>query len=111
MRAYPKMNSECSPAEYARRKARWLLKDAVRYGKVRRGSCEMRYLLNCEGPIEGHHDDYSRPYAVRWLCRKHHRNLGAAPRIRSEAVIPIGNKKAIDMHRPNPRYDRLESTP
>lgn len=110
MRAYPKSNSECSREEYARRKARWLLKDAVRYGKIKRGPCEMRHLLECEGPIEGHHDDYSKPYDVRWLCRKHHRKIDAIPRTRSEAVVLRGNQTAIDMHRPNPRYDRPEST-
>lgn len=110
MKAYPKMNSECSPEEYARRKARWLLKDAVRYGKIKRGPCEMRYLLNCEGPIEAHHEDYSKPYDVQWLCRKHHRNVAATSRTQSEAVVPKGNKKATNMNRPNPRYDRPEVT-
>jgi hypothetical protein len=26
---------------------------------------------------EAHHEDYSRPGEVRWLCRKHHRQLHA----------------------------------
>lgn len=41
----------------------------VRRGKVPRGtSCEV-----CDAPDpEAHHDDYSKPLEVRWLCRACH---------------------------------------
>jgi hypothetical protein len=40
----------------------------VRFGKIKRQPCEI-----CGAPNAcGHHDDYSKPYVVRWLCVKHH---------------------------------------
>ncbi len=32
-------------------------------------------LIGCEELGERHHDDYSKPYEIRWLCRKHHKIL------------------------------------
>lgn len=25
---------------------------------------------------EAHHDDYSKPWEIRWLCQKHHKEVG-----------------------------------
>lgn len=42
---------------------------ALKEGRVTRKACEV-----CGNPkTDGHHDDYSRPLDVRWLCRTHHR--------------------------------------
>lgn len=42
--------------------------NAIRDGKLHREPCE-----ECgEMRVEAHHDDYSRPLDVRWLCRRHH---------------------------------------
>jgi len=30
---------------------------------------------DCEELGERHHDDYDKPYEVRWLCRIHHKSL------------------------------------
>lgn len=54
--------------------ARNKLSRAVASGKVVRGSCE-REGDDCRGPIEGHHDDYSKPLDVRWFCQHHHRQI------------------------------------
>ena len=57
-----------SDPERARKiRARDLLRSAVRWGRIERQPCEV-----CGMKAEGHHHDYSKPYDVRWLCRKHH---------------------------------------
>ena len=56
-----------TPEQYAKRKARWTVIDAIKCGKMKRGTvCEMQDA-ECAGPIEGHHDDYTKPLEVR--CR------------------------------------------
>lgn len=50
----------------ARRKVR----DAIAAGTLTRLPCEVGG--DCHGRIEAHHDDYSKPLDVRWLCKKHH---------------------------------------
>lgn len=47
----------------ARAKAR----QALRRGQLERQPCEV-----CGEHAEMHHDDYSKPLEVRWLCKRHH---------------------------------------
>ena len=49
-------------------KARDKIKGLIHRGKLIRGNCEVCGKKNAEA----HHDDYSKPLSVRWLCRKHH---------------------------------------
>jgi transposase-like protein len=52
-----------------KRKAHVILGNAVRDGRIAKSSCEI-----CGNPnVHGHHDDYSFPLAVRWLCPIHHK--------------------------------------
>ena len=59
-----------------KRKASFLLNRAIRSGLISRGKC-----VNCESMerVHGHHDDYSKPLDVVWLCAtchpKHHAKM------------------------------------
>jgi ribosomal protein S27AE len=42
--------------------------NAIRDGRLIRKPCE-----SCgDANVDAHHDDYTRPLDVRWLCRRHH---------------------------------------
>ena len=41
----------------------------IRSGKIKRQPCEVCGTLE---NVDAHHDDYSKPQEVRWLCRAHH---------------------------------------
>ena len=58
-----------SPEERKRRAwCRSTLNHAIRDGLLTRKDCEV-----CGRKGQAHHDDYSRPLDVRWLCFYHHR--------------------------------------
>ncbi len=57
-------------------KARWKTRDAIKQGKLVRQLCEV--CGNTKS--EAHHDDYSKPLDVRWLCKKHHTEVHRGPR-------------------------------
>jgi ribosomal protein S27AE len=44
---------------------------AIQVGTLTRQPCEVCGATK----VDMHHDDYSAPLAVRWLCRKHHMEL------------------------------------
>jgi ribosomal protein S27AE len=52
-----------------RNRARARVNYAIRTGKLVRQPCEI-----CGDPkSQAHHEDYSKPLEVRWLCDKHHK--------------------------------------
>lgn len=56
------------PGDPVKVRARRQVAQAIEDGTLIRHPCEV-----CGDPrTDGHHDDYSRPLAVRWLCRQHH---------------------------------------
>lgn len=55
-------------ADPHKRAARTAVAWEIRSGRMERRPCE-----KCgSGRAQAHHDDYSRPLDVRWLCSKHH---------------------------------------
>lgn len=57
-----------TPIQIMKRNARKLVAMRVRRGKMTKGPCE----VCAEVKVEAHHEDYSKPLEVRWLCQKHH---------------------------------------
>jgi hypothetical protein len=55
-----------------KRKAHRAVRDAIRDGILRPGPCE---VCGSTLDIHAHHDDYSRPLDVIWLCASHHMQL------------------------------------
>jgi len=53
-----------------KRKAHIMVNNAVRDGRLVRQGCEV-----CGEKSHAHHDDYSKPLEVRWLCATHHMRL------------------------------------
>jgi hypothetical protein len=53
-----------------KRAAQILLNSAVAAGKVTRQPCE---VCGSTYRVHGHHEDYSKPLEVHWLCPTHHK--------------------------------------
>ncbi len=65
-----------------KRNAQASIRKRVARGKLKRGPCEV-----CGKALtDAHHDDYSKPADVRWLCRKHHKQLHERLRIAKAAL-------------------------
>lgn len=58
-----------TPEHKAKAKIWRLVNDAIRSEKLKRGPCEVCGAAK----TDAHHDDYTKPFSVRWLCRAHHR--------------------------------------
>lgn len=61
-----------NPEKYA---AQVALNNAVRSGKVVKQPCEVCRATK----VHGHHDDYTKPLEVRWLCPLHHAEVRVIP--------------------------------
>ena len=52
-----------------RKAATVTVNNAVRDGRLKKQPCEVCGAVK----VEAHHDDYTKPLEVRWLCNKHHK--------------------------------------
>ena len=65
-------------------RARKRVQHALVAGHLERKPCEIG--TGCRGAIQAHHDDYSRPLDVRWLCKLHHAQADREMRQKQEAA-------------------------
>lgn len=78
-----------------KRRARYAVSNAIRDGRLVRSPCEV-----CgHWKSEAHHDDYSKPLEVRWLCFKHHRELHGQTVIRDKRDMDTVIKAKSDLRK------------
>ena len=66
-------SGKCRPKDPIKERARWRVKDAVRYGRLAKPTrCQACQKEVPRHLLDGHHHDYSRPLEVMWLCRVCH---------------------------------------
>ena len=58
-----------SPEEFIKYSARTLIRNMLNKGYIFKEPCS---VCGSTENIEAHHEDYSRPFDVTWLCRQHH---------------------------------------
>lgn len=65
-----------NPVEKVKIRARESLKKAVKIGKIKKpNSCSKCGKISNKEKIDGHHEDYTQPLKVEWLCKKCHRGI------------------------------------
>jgi len=52
-----------------RQRARQLAHAAIKKGRIKRQPC---VICGTTNRVVAHHEDYSKPYEVQWLCKNHH---------------------------------------
>lgn len=67
---FKKSREKYNEANPEKHQAHIILNNAMSSGKIVRKPCE---ICGCS-KSEGHHEDYSKPLEVVWLCRKCHKN-------------------------------------
>lgn len=79
-RRYERLRAD--PEKRAKIDARTNARRAIREGRLFREPCEVCGAAE----VHAHHDDYSQPLNVRWLCPAHHRDHHAAERALQHAA-------------------------
>lgn len=68
IKAYHATKRQSDPMYVLKRRARALVARAIKRGDVVRGVCERCASVK----VDAHHEDYTKPLEVRWLCRRCH---------------------------------------
>ena len=65
---------------------------AIEHGQIQRQPCTICGDINSQA----HHNDYSKPFEITWLCMKHHKEIhknvkySIPPKLQSELLITRG---------------------
>lgn len=85
---YLKRSRENDQARPDKRRARGAVERALKRGTLAREPCTV-----CgKQKVEGHHEDYSKPLNVIWLCPAHHKRLHAGL---IEISMPSANRARV----------------
>ena len=83
-------------------KAHWIVQSDVRQGKL-----VMQPCIECgELPTHAHHNDYSKPHNVEWLCEWHHYNRHHPNAIRRNKHIVRNRVKLRGVDSMSTRYNK-----
>lgn len=73
-----------------KRKAHLAVQKALKDGTLVKHNCEV-----CGNPtVDAHHDDYTKPLVVRWLCKRHH----ADHHIEERKLLRINQSATANQH-------------
>lgn len=85
MRANRKRHSELTPPQKMKSNARSYANVYQRRGKLKKQPCQMCGAVTSEK----HHEDYSKPLEVQWLCRRCHLQHLELKKILAHAAPPL----------------------
>lgn len=71
--------------------ARNKVANALKSGELTKQPCSVSNA-ECYGRIEAHHEDYTKPLVVIWLCSKHHREADARLKQGEDLVCKVCSK-------------------
>ena len=54
------------------RRARWMVAEAIKAGRLLIEPCA---VCRATESVQGHHEDYTKPLRVLWLCASHHTKI------------------------------------
>lgn len=75
---------------YKKYPERWRARSLVNYAVKTGALIKPKHCERCKDKkVEGHHEDYSKPLEVMWLCRKHHYERHGELKVKFPTSTPL----------------------